>query len=150
MREKLYNFSPPELLTGLLYGEARLREGDISDDIREWLAIAWVVRNRVYSPVFPSSWVDVMLQPKQFSCFNEKDPNLPQIISFLERKNGYFWNKMYPVALSVYRGMSVDFSNGADHYVAVWLWFELSDAHWAKNMEIRALWGGHVFLRPKL
>lgn len=37
----------------------------------EWPAIAWVVRNRVASRRFPSTVEKVVLQPSQFSRFND-------------------------------------------------------------------------------
>lgn len=37
----------------------------------EWEPIAWVVRNRVASPRFPHTVEEVVLQPRQFSRFND-------------------------------------------------------------------------------
>lgn len=33
--------------------------------------VLWVIRNRVESPRFPDTYEEVILQPKQFSAFNE-------------------------------------------------------------------------------
>ena len=48
----LTGFTELELMIGNMYGEARLIEGDLSDDIREYLAIGCVVMNRANSTGF--------------------------------------------------------------------------------------------------
>jgi spore germination cell wall hydrolase CwlJ-like protein len=52
-----------------LYGEAR---GETEIGQR---AVAWVMRNRLYSGKYGHTLASVCMWPLQFSCWNEKDPN---------------------------------------------------------------------------
>jgi hypothetical protein len=41
-----------------------------SDQPHEWLPIAWVIRNRVESRIYPDTYAGVVTQRQQFSYFN--------------------------------------------------------------------------------
>jgi spore germination cell wall hydrolase CwlJ-like protein len=59
-----------------IYGEAR---GESFDGK---MAVASVLRNRFLSHRWGISYASVCLSPKQFSCWNVEDPNLPLLRTF--------------------------------------------------------------------
>ena len=146
----LHRFTIEELMIGNMYGEARMIEGDMVEDDREYLAIGCVVRNRVLSLRFPNSYHEVILQRRQFSWANEGDPNRSMVIEFLMNgKDTKTYKRMKAWAKAIIENKTTDFSNGADHYVAQWLYEKEEKQHWIDDMKITAVWGGHVFLRSK-
>jgi len=99
----LSGFTELELMIGNMYGEARLIEGDLSDDIREYMAIGGVVMNRANSPGFPSTVKGVILAPKQFSWTNAGDPSRDKVIAFLTTKQP---SETYQRLKTAYRSIS--------------------------------------------
>jgi spore germination cell wall hydrolase CwlJ-like protein len=89
----------------------------------------------------------VCLKPKQFSCWNDDDPNA-DIIRAVTTDNGRYRRSLGVVALVLY-GDIPDPTDGATHYhtadrpagVSTW------PPVWAKAMKVTALVGAHVFLR---
>ena len=72
--ERLRNMPNMTLLQMLIFGEAR------GEPIDGMVAVAWVARNRVENPSWwGDTWKNVILKPKQFSCFNENDPNFSRL-----------------------------------------------------------------------
>ena len=144
----LRKFSELEIMIGNMYGEARLVEGDKSDDIREYLAIGNVVLNRTKSSRWPNTPKDVMLQRNQFSWTNEGDPSRLKVIGFLNQKSpAPLYRRLRIYAEAILSGRTVDFSNGANHYVAMWLYERESKQSWISRMMITAAYGGHIFLK---
>jgi spore germination cell wall hydrolase CwlJ-like protein len=141
-------FTDLELLMANSYGEARMVEGGWSDDVREYLAVGSVIMNRVANPSWGGSIKSVVLQYKQFSWTNEGDPSRQAVYNFLFNKNpSKIYRQMKVYAEAVLNGRCIDFSNGSDHYVALWLYEKEHKQSWIEDMEIRAIWGGHVFLK---
>lgn len=143
----LYNRTDIELLQCLIYGEAR------GEDIEGQVAVAWVVRNRVLSPVtwWGTTWKSVMLKQKQFSCFNDNDPNLDEIFAKWEyRRHTQAWRLARWVAAGViYDTRDVkdkliawlpDVSGGANHYHATSV-----KPSWADDSKITTAIGSHIF-----
>ena len=144
---KLQNFNDLELMVGNCYGEARMVEGDWVSDIKEYLAIGCTVMNRVKSQRWGGTPKSVILQPKQFSWTNDGDPSKDAVLHFLSTKQP---NKLY-MDLTIYMksvlsGKCIDFSNGANHYVALWLYEKENKQKWIENMTIVEAYGGHIFL----
>ena len=143
-------FNSTELVAGLCYGEARLVEDSILDDIKEYIAIGNVVENRVKAGRFPNDVYGVILQPKQFSCFNITDPNRKLIYEFLSTKQpSNQYSRLMVFAYATSWRLTVDFSNGATHYVARWFYETVKESHWCRMMIITACYGGHIFLKEK-
>lgn len=146
--KELSSFNELELMQGNMYGEARLMEGDLSDDIREYLAIGCVVMNRVNSPKFPNTIKGVILAPKQFSWTNAGDPSRDKVIAFLSSgQPSETYQRLKTYARAIIDGNAEDFSKGADHYVARWLYEREKKQAWISKMKITAIYGGHVFLK---
>jgi spore germination cell wall hydrolase CwlJ-like protein len=96
-------------LARTIYGEAR------GDSPAEREAIAHVIMNRVNGKGFPKTISEVCRQPKQFSCWNEGDPNRKLIESMLPGANPVF-DECLATAERVMNGTVADTTGGATHY----------------------------------
>lgn len=81
---KLNDLTPLEILTLTIYGEAR------GEPIEGQIAVACVIRNRVNKR--NKSYFEICTQPKQFSCWNEDDPNRAVLVEIAEK-----WTMNSPV-----------------------------------------------------
>jgi hypothetical protein len=140
-------FSDQELLAGNMYGEARFTEDSEMEEMREYLAIGCVVMSRVRSHRWPGTAKEVILQKSQFSWLNPGDPSGELVYQFLRHKQPEkLYKPMMGVALSILEGRTSDFSNGANHYIALWLWRQkLGTSHWCQRFKLTEALGGHLF-----
>jgi hypothetical protein len=98
-----------DTLARTLWGEAR------GDDEEGMQAVASVVLNRLKRPQrFQPTVARVCRARKQFSCWNEGDPNLPKLKG-LDNRNAAFTIAL-DVARRAIRGQLPDNTSGADHY----------------------------------
>lgn len=95
-------------LARTLYGEA---EANNETDAE---AIAHVVMNRVRLPNWPDDISEVCLQPWQFSCWNQNDPNRARIL----KAKGAWFDQCKQIAETVAKGLSPDPTNRSTHYFA--------------------------------
>jgi len=123
------------LLALCVWGEAR-GEPNLGKS-----AVAHVVMNRWRLGTFGKTLRDVLLKPKQFSCFNADDPNRNKLLKI---KASETWNQCFNAALGAYGGIDPDPTRGATHYCGI-----NSNPGWRKLMLETARIGGHVFLRPR-
>jgi len=76
--------------------------------------VAFVVKNRVENAKrWSDDWIDVILQPRQFSCF------LPEHFREEITKPAYgktWWRECKLAAFGVYFGWVADITNGANYY----------------------------------
>lgn len=101
-----------DTLARTIYGEAR---GQI---LQGQVAVGWVVRNRALRPRrFGASIKEVCLKPKQFSCWNEDDPNRKLVLAADHTKRSFLG--ALGVAALVMSGDFPDPTGGADHYFTV-------------------------------
>lgn len=143
----LAKFSDIELMIGNMYGEARFIEGDVSDDVREYICIGCVVINRVNDPRWPNTVKEVILQRKQFSWTNPGDPSRDKVIAFLTTgKETKTYKQLKIYAQAILDNRVIDFSHGAQYYVARWLYEREQKQDWIDTLKITAIYGGHVFL----
>ena len=89
-------------------------------------AVAHVVMNRWRLGTFGKTLRDVLLKPKQFSCFNADDPNRKKMLKI---KASETWNQCFNAALGAYGGIDTDPTGGATHYCRV-----DSNPSWRKKM----------------
>ncbi|HBE44270.1 MAG TPA: cell wall hydrolase [Deltaproteobacteria bacterium] len=130
-----------KLMALCLYGEAR------GEPLSGKIGIAFVIMNRVKkNGWFGSTIKKVILKPKQFSCFNEKDPNRRRLIIIAQNWD-YFFQKdkalreCYYVAEKAIEGTAFkDNVFGATHYKTA-----KCIASWADKMKLVAIIGNHEF-----
>ena len=131
------------LLTVLLYGEAR------GEPIESKVAHAWVIKNRVKDKRWPDNYYDVILQRKQFSCFNDDDPNLLVLVDLAKRIMDDDWelnnaalNECWAIAHGQLSGWFIDNTKGANHYNTV-----KCDPAWDDKMVLTAKYGKTEFFK---
>lgn len=87
-------------------------------DSAEMEKIAWVVRNRVESGRWGSSYKKVVLSPNQFSGFNSRDPQYYTNINLDYDTNNPIWQKALVIAKRVYNAEHEDriLKNSVQHF----------------------------------
>jgi len=120
-------------LARTIWGEAR------GENMQGRIGVAWVVLNRTARRAWPDRVAEVCTQPKQFSCWNPGDPNLPKLLG-VGLDSASYRGSMF-AALGVLDGVFPDPTGGADHYHAegIFPW-------WAEHMPITQTIGAHIFL----
>lgn len=109
-----------DTLARTLYGEAEAGNGI---DAR---AIACVIMNRTRYPIWPDSIREVCLQPWQFSCWNQNDPNRDRIL----KASGEWFERCKDIAKDAIDGAIVyDQTKGSTHYYATYV----KKPKWAKG-----------------
>lgn len=118
-------------------GEARGEK----DRITAMKAVAHVILNRAKRGGWWGSTVaEVCHKAKQFSCWNEKDPN-HKVITALSVSDSIYTEAITAVALAYVDDN--DPTNGATHYYATFI----KEPWWTKNMEEVYEFGGHKFFK---
>lgn len=113
-------------------------------------AVAWVIRNRAEHPRWwgGPSWESVCLDPWQFSCWNEDNPNKDFLLSL--SMDDILSNQTYRLCMrtviGVYDKMVPDPTGKATHYV-VSSWLDDPDLRpaWADELTYVAKIGHHTF-----
>lgn len=125
-----------------LYGEAR------GESLEGKVAVANVLKNRVQSGRWGKNYEAVTLAPKQFSCWNGNDPNLPKLRALADALSdgitpsdpalgACLW-----VADGLLGGHLPNPVQDATHYFAV----SMKDAPaWSRSGEFVARVGNHLF-----
>jgi spore germination cell wall hydrolase CwlJ-like protein len=122
-----------DILARTIYGEAR------GESAAGMVAVGWVVRNRLADPArYGKTIMDVCCRPRQFSCWDEGDPNRPRILAVSE--DDHIFRECQQIANEVIRGVTPDPTHGATHYCRV----ELSP-FWASGLTPCAVIGNHKF-----
>jgi len=131
--------SDVEILAKTIYGEAR------GEPLDGQIAVAWVVMNRVEKMNrWASSIRGVVLQRKQFSCWNSSDENLGRIAKVDMRDERYA--RAVAVAILVLNGdYNLDPTHGATHYINP----DVCDPAWQRDMVVTTTIGRHRFMKEK-
>ena len=129
-----------------IYWEAR------NQPIKGMIAVAWVVRNRVYDNRFPDNYCDVIYEGPQRASWKNPDMMYPirhrcQFSWYCDGKadkiptDDYFiYEIAHNIAFKVYYGMLSDFSQGATHYHADYV-----RPRWAEKNQLITVIGNHLF-----
>jgi hypothetical protein len=149
-----------EILEGLTSGEAlactMLAEagGDAIEggsSVEERIAVGCVVRNRLRIPKrFGDSLKAVCLQPKQFSCWNENDPNRLHLLAVAYRlvtdqpRMDPLVEETLFLAEGIERGVILDRVKGATHYLTAAL-YRTNPPKWARGIRPAIRIGSQVF-----
>lgn len=104
----LRSLSTEELLARLILGEAR------NQPLRGMVAVGCVVMNRFNDGFkrYGATVFNVITRKWQFSCFNEKDPNLPKLLSNPGKPIGI----CRTISSLIFEGIINDPTGGATHY----------------------------------
>lgn len=138
---KIADLTDLELLRGTLRLEA---EGE---PFIGKIAIVCVIKNRVEDKRWPNTIRGVILQPKQFSCFNnielDKDLVGKHILTFTE----CYWSKMWwrECQIAAFGGIYnyySDITNGANHYHT-----KTVNPSWSRDKEPCFEIGNHIFFK---
>lgn len=126
------------ILARAIFGEAR----SLSEKGKT--AVGWSIKNRVDDPRWGDTYQKVILEPKQYSAFNEGDPNLPFVKNPLTDETQInSWYECYEVAGKVMSGKISDPTDRANHYFSD----NVDPPYWTKtaNAEFKIKIGNTLF-----
>jgi len=109
------------LLARLIYGEAR---GEFPKMKR---AIGDVVINRKNKR--NQTLREIILEPNQFTCFNNGDINRNKLKKPLKYESRYTWKECLRISRETLSTMNIDDSNGATHYYDT----SIKEPKWARG-----------------
>lgn len=142
--------SDVQVLALTMIGEA---VGDSRDgsSVEERIAVGCVMRNRLRAPGrFGDNYRHVCLARRQFSCWNNGDPNQPRLlrIAYLLVTHQPTLDPLVEetlfVADGISRGVVLDRVKGATHYLTTVL-LKTGTVAWAKGLTPVATCGAHSF-----
>ncbi len=140
------NLSPLEVLSLTIIGEAR------GEPIESQVAVGCVIRNRLHSNTAKyKDYKDVCLEPKQFSCWNEGDPNRDYLNELGQKMlDGQVINDPYlRQCLLVAHGIAdwaiIDNTKGAMNYVTIALFHSPDRPNWTRAVANYVTRGNQVF-----
>lgn len=137
--QRFWDLPSVNLLALCIYGEARgeSREGKV--------AVGSVIAERVKrGGWYGKNWKEVILKPRQFSCFNMSDPNFTRLYDMAADFCGYVQkDKALSACLDVARGIKEGTLQAG--FVATHYKTKTCKAAWTKNMDLVAIEGSHEF-----
>jgi len=116
----LSKYDDLDLLIAVIRGEAE------AEPFIGKLAVACVIRNRVNDKRWPNSYRDVILQPKQFSCFMDGFFR-PGIL--MHEHDKLWWRECRFAAWGILHDCVGDITKGANHYYAHYI----DTPYWAEG-----------------
>lgn len=132
-----------------MYGEAR------GEPVEGQIAVGWVIKNRAIA--WNKGIIEVCIQPEQFSCWNENDPNYLQLVALGRQVEsfytgtGYHSNEAYNqcryLAIGISDSTIQDNTKGALNYLTLELASGPNCPAWAKTMKFASHIGNQVFGR---
>ncbi len=128
-----------KLLAVTLLGEAR------GEPVEGRIAIGNIIKNRVFHRKWDGdTYHEVILMPKQFSCFD--DNNINYMLDVVEAPSnvGIEWQEALWIAFGILNDRLQDNTKGALNYHA----FSVSPS-WAKKMVSVIRIGNHIFYKDK-
>lgn len=142
-------------LVATLVGEVR------GEPIEGQVAVASVIRNRVNFDIRsdnkPDWWgegyIGVCTKPKQFSCWNDGDPNASTVYAVAEGlitglPLGANIAQLRWIAQGIIEGVIASRVRDADHYLTARLYESITDRnHWARKRAPLMQVGSHVFFK---
>ena len=122
------------------------REGLSS--VEERIGVGCVVRNRVRDGRWPRTYRWVCLQPKQFSCWDQGNPNRPVLLALAQRlvTDPFDMDEILRetafLATGILGGQILDATKGANHYLHR---RKVASVPWDDTMRLVGQIGDHVF-----
>lgn len=129
-----------EIMAKTIYGEARGEYAKKNGGLNALAAVGNVIMNR--SLETSTSIESVCLKPKQFSCWNEKDPNR-KIIENITIEDPLY-RICFIVAKRIICNEIDDITKGANHYYSRYL---RKPPYWAEEKSPIAKIGNHIFFK---
>jgi len=132
-----------QLITACILGEAA------GENFLGKLSVACVIRNRKHDQRWPDTWHEVILQPKQFSCFNHLPASGEIPLIMKHQLFTHCWSEMWfkearLAAWAVLNNFVNDITNSSNHYFA---WKLIDVPSWAKGRDPVFVVGGHQFYK---
>lgn len=129
-----------DIMARTLYGEAR---GEyVKLGVAALMAVGNVIVNRFKRHTkYGKTLAEVCLKPRQFSCWNEGDPNRSLIQEENLEKDPLF-RVSHQVAKKVALGLWPDLTKGSDHYHTI-----ACRPYWVRLDKVRVRLGSHVFYK---
>lgn len=129
-----------DIFARTLYGEAR---GEYKHHgPAALIAVANVIMNRFKrGGKYGRTITEICLKPRQFSCWNQNDPNRP-LIQQEDLETDPLFNVCLIIVRKVIKGLWPDLTRGSDHYHA-----SSCKPYWAKVGKIKLHLGGHIFYK---
>lgn len=141
--------TPDDLSRVYILALAVWREARGEDAIGKYL-VAQTIENRVRDSRWPDTYQTVITQKLQFSAFNLGNPNARKFPDDRDTEasdvTNVVWAESVEAACTVLAG-GLDFSLGANHYFAVYLFAEDRQPSWYDPDKVTMRHGGHVFLK---
>ena len=108
-----------------------------SDRAHEQRLVAWVVRNRTETNYRGTTYREVVLEPRQFSAFNEPSIRRNHILSLTPQSPSKAWRIALGIALDVYKAKPSErpFSITTRHFYSPVSMRGGRTPQWAKNIE---------------
>lgn len=129
-----------DIVARTLYGEARGEHKTIG--ISAFIAVANVIANRVEgAKKYGLTYADVCLKPRQFSCWNEGDPNR-LLIQETNLEEDPLFRLAKTVSQKVMFKLWPDLTRGSDHYHTT-----SCKPYWATEKHLKLHLGNHLFYR---
>lgn len=129
-----------DIFARTLYGEARgeyRHHGPAA-----FIAIANVIMNRLKRKgKYGKTITEVCLKPRQFSCWNQQDPNRT-LIQKENLETDPLFHICRIIARKVINGVWPDLTKDSDHYHA-----RSCKPYWAKAGKIKLQLGNHIFYK---
>lgn len=131
-----YDSQDVDIAARTAWGEAR------GAGLHGMLMVLWVIRNRALDPRWPDRPADVALQDRQFSAWNDGNPNRPKMEDLTP--NDMLFRANMAMARAIFESLDVrDPTLGATHYFADYI----DTPTWAENLEFTVQLGHHRFYR---
>lgn len=132
-----------------VYGEAR------GEPIEGQIAVANVIKNRAYAS--QKTYKDICLAPRQFSCWNQDDPNRSSVLNLLisleagDIITDLTIRQIVIICKAIYENGFKDNSHGARNYVSTARYKQAQDRkgkddQWILSMHPATVLGNHTFL----
>lgn len=105
------------------------------------VAVACVIRNRLNDPRWPDTYEEVVMQPKQFSCWVNGRFDFEVDDSYVQLRY---------IAEGILSGLIPDITDGANHYINTYA--RPPEPKWARNISTISMWpspliGSHTFYK---
>ncbi len=128
-----------DIFARTLYGEAR---GEYTTSgVGAFIAVGNVIMNRFKRKRYGDTIADVCLKPRQFSCWNQGDPNRI-LIQDINLNGVTLFKCCLKVAQMLMDKRWPDLTRNSDHYHA-----KSMRPYWSRNSKVRLELGNHIFYK---